>query len=286
MTEFLDYYNKTKCDGFTLCAAGDADSQTPRFKIIKPEHAHKMNLLGRTSNLYLRYLECKAEGLDRDLVRSFPGMRYYATAVERMLHEIAHETNATYAAKYIGRNYNLEINYYLRPIINVLHIDYQRTRIRVSPQAVLALLASYHPKRINFLLNGLGYIHTGDVTLENEKQPQEIVPTQDEIEEVAHVIDTQDKMNGAYGLDYVVTASDEELAETLRKKCFDTIVSELTIDYELGVYYPEEMPELIFAEFLQMSPKDMAYCLEDHSYITERITEFKENVMDMLTLDG
>jgi hypothetical protein len=286
MTEFLEHYNKTKCDGFTLCAAGDADSQTRRFKIIKPDHAHKIKLLGRTSNLYLRYLECKAEGLDRDLVRNFPGMRYYATAVERFLHEIAHETNALYAAKYIGRNYNLEINYYLRPIINALHIDYQRTRVRVSPGAVLTLLASYHPKRINFLLNGLGYIRTGDVTLEHEKQQPEVVPTQDEIDEIADVIENKDTTGGAYGLDYVVAASDEKLEETLRKKCFETIVSEITIDYELGIRYPEDICELIFAEFLAMSPTGMAYCLEDHSYITERITEFKENVMGMLELDG
>jgi hypothetical protein len=285
MSDFLEHFNTSKCAGYTLCTASDADSQTPRFKMLKSDHADKMKLLGRTSNLYLRYLECKAEGLDRDLVCNFPGMRYYATAVERMLHEIAHETNALYAAKYIGRNYNLEINYYLRPIVNALHIDYQRTRVRVSPNAVLALLASYHPKRINFLLNGLDYIRTGDVTLEHEKQP-EVVPTQDELDEVTHVIETEDKMGGAYGLDYVVTASDEELEETLRKKCFETIVSEITIDYELGIRYPEEICELIFAEFLDMSPTDKAYCLEDHSYITERITEFKENVMDMLALDN
>lgn len=286
MSEFSKHFNSSSSAGFTLCAEGDASSQTPRFKIIKPDHANKMKLLGRTSNLYLRYLECKAEGLDRDLVRNFPGMRYYATSVERFLHEIAHEVNATYAAKYIGRNYNLEINYYLRPIINALHIDYQRTRVRVSAQTVLALLASYHPKRINFLLNGLDYIRTGDVTLENEKTEPEVVPTQDELDEVAHAIDNEDKMNGVYGLDYVVTASEDELAETLRKKCFETIVSEITIDYELGVRYPEEICELIFAEFLDMSPTDKAYCLEDHSYITERITEFKENVMDMLALDN
>lgn len=285
-SDFRKHFDSSSGAGFTLCAEGDASSQTPRFKIIKPDHAHKMKLLGRTSNLYLRFIECKAEGLDRDLVRNFPGMRYYATAVERFLHEIAHEVNALYAAKYIGKNYNLEINYYLRPIINALHIEYQRTRVRVSPQTVLTLINSYHPKRINFLLNGLNYIRTGDVTLEHEKVEQVVVPTQDELDEVAHAIEAKDTMNGAYGLDYVVTASEDELAKTLRKKCFETIVSEITIDCELGARYPEMICELIFAEFLTMDSTSKAYCLEDHSYIVKKITEFKENVMDMLALDN
>ena len=134
---------------------------------------------------------------------------------------------------------------------------------------------------MNFLLNGLGYINTGDVTLENEK-PKEVLPTQEELDEVMDAIENKDRMNGAYGLDYVITASEAELAATLHQKCFETIVSELTIDHELGYRYPEGICEMVFAEFLTMSQTEQAYCLEDHSYIVERVTDFKENVMLML----
>jgi hypothetical protein len=66
-----------------------------------------------------------------------------------------------------------------------------KSQERVTYETVFKKLTSYHPKRINFILNGLGKIKTGDVELptvdENHvkvKKDVEVVVEQNEVDKV------------------------------------------------------------------------------------------------------
>ena len=63
------------------------------------------------------------------------------------------------------KNKTVFINFYLRPFVYELHGNFMKTQKKVTQDIVKETFMKYHPKRINFILNGLGMITTGDVVL-------------------------------------------------------------------------------------------------------------------------
>lgn len=149
-----------------------------RYKVLQPSYLYTRGLLGNTSNLYLRYIEAKGEGKDVELLNYFPSLRYYTSWVDRCMGLIAKAVLECYVNKFILKDKAASIDYYYRPIVYELHGAFIKSQQKVNYQTVYSLIWSYHPKRINFLLNGLKMIQTGDVVIEHNasKKPENNEP--------------------------------------------------------------------------------------------------------------
>ena len=151
--------------GYMMYSVDDEKTQSPRFKVLSPEYSARRKLLGNTPNMYLRYLECLAEGTASEFKSSFPNLSAYSDTVETCLDRIAKDVFDIYVHKFMKKNKETFINFYLRPFIYELHGNFMKTQKKVTEDIVKETFMKYHPKRINFILNGLGMITTGDVVL-------------------------------------------------------------------------------------------------------------------------
>lgn len=148
--------------GYVFYSSAHKASQLTRCKLLSEEYLKRRQLLGNTPNMYLRYLECKADGTDKDLLTCFPHLRYFSSWVEHCLKSVAKTVHQAYSDKFILKNKTAAIDFYYRPIIYELHGNFMKTQEKVTFQVVYKLLTSYHPKRINFILNGVKLIQTSD----------------------------------------------------------------------------------------------------------------------------
>ena len=148
--------------GYVFYSTIYKDTQDVRYKLLEKTYRRSRELIGNTPNMYLRYLECKAEGTDVELITQFPILRYYSSWVDKCLTIISKAIYHLYVEKFIMKNKTVSIDFYYRPIVYELHGNFMKSQEKVSCQTVYNLLTSYHPKRINFILNGLKLIHTID----------------------------------------------------------------------------------------------------------------------------
>jgi hypothetical protein len=151
--------------GYIMYSMDDEKTQTPRFKVLNPEYAARHKLLGNTPNMYLRYLECLADGTATEFKTTFHNLVSYTTKVEDCLDRIAKDVFDIYVQKFMKKNKETFVNFYLRPFVYELHGNFMKTQKKVTLDIVKETFMKYHPKRINFILNGLGMITTGDVVL-------------------------------------------------------------------------------------------------------------------------
>ena len=151
--------------GYIMYSIDDQNSQTPRFKVLNPQYAVRHKLLGNTPNMYLRYLECLAEGTADQFKTTFPNLTVYSVKVDSYLDRISKDVFDIYVHKFMKKNKETFINFYLRPFVYELHGNFMKTQKKVTLDIVKETFVKYHPKRINFILNGLGMITTGDVVL-------------------------------------------------------------------------------------------------------------------------
>jgi hypothetical protein len=156
--------------GYIIYGADNEKTQSPRFKLLSPEYIKLRKLIGNTPNLYLRYLESIVEGTDKDLLYCFPNIRFYSSWVDKCLTQISKMVFNAYVDKFMKKNKEMYINYFLRPLLYEIHGDFMKTQERVTYETIVKKLNSYHPKRINFILNGLGMIKTGDVEIPEVKE--------------------------------------------------------------------------------------------------------------------
>jgi hypothetical protein len=274
--------------GFTLCLAEDSAVQMPRFKVLHPDYKRKLSLLGRTSNMYLRYLECKAERRDKELLATFPSLRHYASWVEKALSTISQAVYQVYIKKYIKKQPDTFVNYYFQPILSALHQNYKRTGVRIGEDSVYGEVSSYHPKRINFLLNGLEFIKTNDVALheheqqqKQQPQPQTIVeepsPEEIELEDAldAHIANQEHILT----LEYLSKMSLDHYSNILRQRFMPIIIAELNLDVEETGEFYSGLDEYIFVELLGQDLYDASMCLEDNTYLISKIHEFKDIII-------
>lgn len=258
--------------GYVLVSASNENTQTPRFKIIHQDYKRKLALLGRTSNLYLRYLECKAERTDKELLKEFPGIRHYSSWVEKSLSSMSRSIYQVYVEKYIKKRPETFVNYYYRPIITALHQYHKRTGIRIGEDSVYGEINSYHPKRINFLLNGLEFINTGDV---NNREEDDQVQDRD-LDQVLSNLEWQEILPSA---EYLSSISEEHYNTLLRSRFIPVIISELTMDFdETGEFY-KNLEEYIFMDLAIQDMTNVIMCLEDQSYLISRIHDFKDFII-------
>jgi hypothetical protein len=280
----------SKSLGYTLCAAGDEVTQTPRFKILHPNYKRQLALLGRTSNLYLRYLECKAEGLDKELLKAFPSIRHYSSWVEKSLSTIARSIYQVYVAKYIRKHSDTVVNYYHQPILTAVHSYHKRTGIRVGEDSFYGEISHYHPKRINFLLNGLEFIKTGDVNLREEPvvapvpvpvpvlapvpAPVPVIAEEDlELDQVLAALDRQEAEPTA---EYLAAISEDHYRQLLRDRFMPIVISELAIDIEESGNFYQDLEEYVLADLLDQDFNDVVGCVEEQAILISRIHYFKE----------
>jgi hypothetical protein len=151
--------------GYIMYSVDDEKTQSPRFKVLSPEYSARRKLLGNTPNLYLRYLECLADGTAGEFKSSFPNLGSYSDTVETCLDRITKDVFDIYVHKFMKKNKGAFINFYLRPFVYELHGNFMKTQKKVTVEIVKETFMKYHPKRINFILNGLGMITTNDVVL-------------------------------------------------------------------------------------------------------------------------
>jgi hypothetical protein len=151
--------------GYIMYSVDDQKTQTPRFKVLNPQYAVRRKLLGNTPNMYLRYLECLKDGTADVFKVTFPNLTSYSDVVESSLDRIAKDVFDIYVHKFMKKNKETFINFYLRPFVYELHGNFMKTQKKVTQDIVKETFMQYHPKRINFILNGLGMITTGDVVL-------------------------------------------------------------------------------------------------------------------------
>jgi hypothetical protein len=151
--------------GYIMYLEEDQKTQTPRFKVLNTEYAVRRKLLGNTPNMYLRYLECLANGTATEFKTTFPNLSSYSVKVETCLENITKDVFDIYVHKFMKKNKEVFINFYLRPFVYELHGNFMKTQKKVTLDIVKETFMKYHPKRINFILNGLGMITTGDVVL-------------------------------------------------------------------------------------------------------------------------
>jgi hypothetical protein len=269
--------------GFTLCMAEDSAKQMPRFKVLHPDYKRKLSLLGRTSNMYLRYLECKAEGRDKELLATFPSLRHYSSWVEKSLSNISQSVYQVYVKKYIKKQLDTFVNYYFQPILSALHQNYKRTGVRIGEDSVYGEVSSYHPKRINFLLNGLEFIKTNDVALHEQEQPKAQIQPQTIVEEPStDDIELEDALASHISneehlltLEYLSKISLDRYNNILRQRFMPIIIAELNLDVEETGEFYSGLDESIFAELLAQDLYDASMCLEDITYLISKIHEVK-----------
>ena len=165
----------------------DVNSQTPRYKYLKDSFAKMKELLGNTPNMYLRYLECKYEGREIELLMNVPSIRYYSSWIEKCLSEITTTAYSLYVEKYIKRQTEMFINYFYRPILHDLHMKYNelrtanpddKSKAKITMTIVHDIIHKYHPKRLHFILNGLKYLNTMEIIDPTTQEPAEAVVEQ------------------------------------------------------------------------------------------------------------
>jgi hypothetical protein len=148
--------------GYIFYSTVVVNTQNVRYKLLEKSYVRSRQLIGNTPNMYLRYLECKADGTDAELISQFPALRYYSSWVDKCLSVISKSIYHLYVEKFILKNKTVDINFYYRPIVYELHGNFMKSQDKVTYLTVYQLLSSYHPKRINFILNGLKLIQTVD----------------------------------------------------------------------------------------------------------------------------
>jgi hypothetical protein len=273
--------------GFTLCLVEDSVNQMPRYKVINPDYKRKLSLLGRTSNMYLRYLECKAEHRDKELLATFPSLRHYSSWVEKSLSTISQSVYQVYVKKYIKKQLDVFVNYYFQPILSALHQNYKRTGVRIGEDTVYGEISSYHPKRINFLLNGLEFIKTNDVAVHEQEQQYKQHHHQTIVEESSNEdIELEDALEShisrqehELSLDYLSKISLDHYSNILRQRFVPIIISELNLDVEETGEFYSGIDEYIFAELLSQDLCDVAMCLEDSAFLISKIHDFKDMII-------
>ena len=287
--------------GFTFTTQADHKTQTPRFKVLTDSFTRKQQLLGRTSNMYLRYIEAKAEGIDQELLRSFPSMRKFSSWVEKSVFDIAKKTVKIYMEKFVNKNHNIPVDFYLRPVIAAAHANYTQNRVRVSVESVTRQLFAEHPKRLNFILNGLGYLNTGDVRLppleaaapaaEAEfKLPEvyvgaaqdfssyvapepvdEAEPTEAEMEEIDAGIEAERQRLPM--AEYIFTLDADQYSHFLRQSFMPVILQEMEIAWSEGFPVSKDLSEDVFYSLGEMDFQDITMCLEDQMMLVENVRE-------------
>ncbi len=286
--------------GYVFFPATAVDSQAPRYKILSSTFKSHMNLIGRTNNLYLRYLECKAENTEKALLAEYPSIARYSSWVEKSLRQISSDVAAAYIEKYVKKNYAVPINFYLRPIVGAIREE----RIYVTPASVYTHISQYHPKRINFILNGLAYINTGDVRLPPIEEQSEIpippvasssyeypllpvfsasatalVPamwdpfTEAEMDEVEHMIELS-KIGDKPTYEYLETLSEDELEDFLRPRFMPYIISELFMNEDEGAAPYDH--EYVFGLMLDHSCFELGAAYDDDASLIPLIHECAE----------
>jgi hypothetical protein len=273
--------------GFTLCLVEDSAVQMPRFKVINPDYKRKLSLLGRTSNMYLRYLECKAEHRDKELLATFPSLRHYSSWVEKSLSTISQSVYQVYVKKYIKKQLDVFVNYYFQPILSALHQNYKRTGVRIGEDTVYGEISTYHPKRINFLLNGLEFIKTNDVAIHEQEQQQKhkqhhtiVEESSNEDIELENALESHiSHQEHELSLDYLSKISLDHYSNILRQRFVPIIISELNLDVEETGEFYSGIDEYIFAELLSQDLCDVAMCLEDSAFLISKIHDFKDMII-------
>jgi hypothetical protein len=289
--------------GYTYCHEDNQETQTPRFKLLTYSFARKQKLIGRTSNMYLRYMEAKSEGIDQELIQTFPTIRKFSSWVDKSMLDIAKKVTNLYIEKFVKKNHSISINFYLRPIIAAAHQNYQQKRTRVTVETVMTQLFTENPKRLNFILNGLGYINTNDVRLpepevrtivDEFKLPEIYVgAAQDFSSYIAPVVDntamTEEEMteiDEAIEIekqklpvrDYILTLSPEEFSYFLRANLMPTISGELEIALSEGVSINKNALEDTFYSISEMDFDDLVMCLEDRSMLVENVRQLIRSI--------
>ena len=275
-SKFSDYANLlekvwSQPIGYIFFPLFQKNSQSPRYKILSPSFERRVSLLGRTKNLYLRYLECKAEKKEHELLDCFPSIRYYSSHVEKCLREISGEVTTLYIQKFVKRQFDLPINYFLRPIISTL----REQRIHVTPESVYQLLLTYHPKRINFILNGLKYISTDDVKIEERSAvPMQAPPimefTEEELNELDDALEkdiVRRKIADLTTEEFLQTLCAEELENFLRPRFMPFIEAE-TDPYFVQIQHDVEH---ILGLMLGRPLFDIACAYDDDAYLLPMI---------------
>jgi hypothetical protein len=287
-----------KVFGFTFCSEADQSTQHNRFKLLTKNFVQMQKLIGRTSNLYLRYLEAKAEGVDSELIKAFPSIRYYAGWVDKSTLTIAKEVVRLYIEKFVKKNHATPINFYLRPIIAAAHDKYMFVNhVNVSIDTVMKQLLAEHPKRMNFILNGLGYIKTNDVRLpeasagpviapvaaaaakpapkdEFPALPKKVViepPTEQEVAQLDQGIEEE-----FWKLPYhniLEQLPYEHRMYLLRQEFMPFIQAEIDVAWDSNVPVYMDMAEQIFFRLNELDEYDIATCLEDDSFLIDNIRE-------------
>lgn len=184
--------------GYIFYSTVSANTQNVRYKLLEKSYVRSRQLIGNTPNMYLRYLECKADGTDAELVAQFPALRYYSSWVDKCLSVISKSIYHLYVEKFIIKNKTVDINFYYRPIVYELHGNFMKSQDKVTYVTVHKLLSSYHPKRINFILNGLKLIQTVDFVNPFIPKDEEVtnvnpfIPKEEEVTSVKEVIGVQE----------------------------------------------------------------------------------------------
>ena len=228
--------------GFTFYSIANIDTQYPRFKMLHPDFIYKLLVLGNTNNTCFRYLESKAAGRTEELISNFPSFRSIADWTEAVLRNVSDQIFKVYREKHILKKYDLGINYYLTPIVSELHKDYLQTRRNITNEIAYNYLSSLHPKRINFILEGLGWVQ---------------IKKQDHRKKTCANID----------IDY------------LHQIFMPTIISELSMDSYENSKYASIDPEMIFCYLIAMDPIDIIDQVEDNRYLIHCITDVKAEIM-------
>lgn len=245
--------------GFIFWPASEDIYQVPRFKLLHPHFKARQELLGHTKNLYLRYLEAKSEGTVMDLLDCFPKMRGYADFMEFTLGRVAYDIVHLYIQKFVKRNPDVQINYFLRPIIAAI----RETRMYVNLETVSAFLSAQHPKKINFILNGLGYIQTGDVKL----------PTPDEQLSEAELDVFEELVLSTKSTKEILDMLElENLEECIRHRFLPSIIAELIEEDEAGDDFDLIAEEMICA-IMARSNEDLAEAFDNEDKMLKIVDE-------------
>lgn len=261
----LNHTMQSLFTGFIFFPFSATSDQSPRYKLLTPKFRHHISLLGHTRNLYLRYLECKSEGFEHELLRNYPSIRKYSSWVEKSLQSLSNEIASVYIEKYVRWNYDISINFYHRPILTAL----REGRTHVSVASVYQHLSAYHPKKLNFILNGLQYIKTRDVHLptdeENITLPVSIcVPTPAPV---------------PMALEGVVLTEMEldELDEALEKDIVSRRIGNNTVEEFLARLTPIELEDFLRPRIMPMLQNELSIMEE-----TTSITYDEEHVFGLL----
>jgi len=157
-------------------------------------------------------------------------------------------------------------------------------------------LHAEHPKRINFILNGLGKINTNDVRLPMTEpavsQPAAKAPapkaeefpvlvkqeplTEAEILDVNDAIesDLQEKPAFIFAADL----SDEEYSGFLRYHFMPIIYAEMELAWDANLPVFKDLAEQVFYRLAEMEYEHIMMCIEDQSMLIENVRELLQEM--------